>query len=53
MPLKKSNSISKNIKELMDANKGNKKIGNTKKSQTKAQKVKQAVAIAYSLKKKK
>ena len=51
MPLKSGSSsktISSNVKEIMDANKGNKHIGNTKKDMTKAEKIKQAVAISYA-----
>jgi hypothetical protein len=51
MSLKKGKSkkiIQENINELLNYNNGNKKIGKTKKSLTKKQKIKQAIAIAYS-----
>jgi hypothetical protein len=51
MPLKSGSSnkiVSQNIKELLDANKGNKHIGNTKKNMSPKEKQSQAVAIALS-----
>lgn len=49
MPLKKGSSkkvVSENVSQLMRENKGDKKIGNTKKDMTEKEKQKQAVAIA-------
>lgn len=52
MTLKKGSNkkvIQENINELLNSNKGNKKIGKTKKNLTKKQKIKQAIAISYSM----
>lgn len=49
MPLKKGTSdkvVSENIKELLNANKGDKQIGPTKKKMSPKEKQAQAVAIA-------
>ena len=51
MPLKSGKSertIQSNIRKVLKDNKGDKKIGNTKKDMSKAAKVKQAVAVALS-----
>lgn len=51
MPLQEGSSkevISSNIKELLNSNKGDKKIGHTKKDMSPAEKRKQAIAIAFN-----